>query len=71
MTKHNITLPRIGQRLLDCLRDESGQAMAEYLVVTSALLPVVFWLFHPDNGLFKSARDHYDLTTLLLVFPGP
>ena len=45
--------------------------MAEYLVVTGVALPLAIYLFHPDNGFYKAARDQYELTTLLLRWPGP
>ena len=61
----------IGKRFRECLRDERGVAMTEYLIVTCVTLPLVFILFHPDNGFYKAARDQYDLTTLLLVLPCP
>jgi hypothetical protein len=64
-------VPPILSRLFDCLKDDRGTAMTEYLVITTVMMPVVFWLFHPDNGIYKSARDQYDMTATLLMFPGP
>jgi len=58
-------------RLLECLQDDRGSAMTEYLLVTGIMVPVAIYLFHPDNGFYKAARDQYELTTLLLQFPGP
>lgn len=61
----------VATKFIQCVRDDRGVAMTEYLIVTGVTVPLVFYLFHPDNGLFKTARDQYELTTLLLMFPGP
>jgi hypothetical protein len=58
-------------KLAECLRDERGIAMTEYLILTGITLPAAFYLFHPDNGFYKAAREQFDATTLLLMFPGP
>ncbi len=65
------TLGTIGRKLRECLRDDRGIAMTEYLLITGITLPMVFYLFHPDNGFYKGARDQFEVTKLLLVFPGP
>ena len=62
---------KIETKFFECLRDDRGVAMTEYLLVTCVTLPLVFILFHPDNGFYKAARDQYNLTTLLLVLPCP
>jgi hypothetical protein len=54
-----------------CLRDDRGSALTEYSIMTMAVLPVVFYLFNPGNGLYQDARDKYELTTSVLLFPGP
>ena len=61
----------VATKFIQCVRDDRGVAMTEYLIVTSVTVPLVFYLFHPDNGLFKAARDQYELTTWLLIWPGP
>ncbi len=61
----------IAAKFIACMRDERGATTAEYLIVTGTVLPLVFYLFHPDNGFYKSARDQYELTTTLLMFPAP
>lgn len=61
----------IAARFAECVRDERGSAMTEYLLVTGIMVPLAIYLFHPDNGFYKGARDQYELTTLLLIFPGP
>ena len=64
-------LRTICSKLVECLRDDRGIAMTEYLLITGITLPMVFYLFHPDNGFYNAARQQYDMTTLLLTFPGP
>ena len=57
---------------MECMRDERGIAMTEYLIISAFIaLPALFYLYNPDNGFYKGARDQYELTTTLLIFPGP
>jgi hypothetical protein len=58
-------------RLLGCMKDERGAVMTEYLLVTGIMVPLAAYLFHPDNGFFQAMRNQYQLTNLLLMFPGP
>ncbi|MDR3457093.1 MAG: hypothetical protein P4N60_06575 [Verrucomicrobiae bacterium] len=58
-------------RFMECLRDERGSVMTEYLLVTGIMVPVAAYLFHPDNGLYQAVRAQYDTTTTLLMYPGP
>jgi hypothetical protein len=60
-----------GARFVRCWRDDRGSAMTEYLLVSGIMIPLALYLFHPDNGFYKAAREQYELTTLLLQFPGP
>ena len=55
----------------ECLRDERGIAMTEYLLVSGIMIPLAIYLFHPDNGFYQTARDQYNLTSVMLMFPGP
>jgi len=54
-----------------CLRDERGTAMAEYLILSGITIPLALYLFHPDNGLYQTARSQFDITNVLLQLPGP
>jgi len=46
--------------------------MTEYiLIMMLVVLPAIFYLFNPDNGFYKGIRDQYELTTTMLMFPGP
>jgi hypothetical protein len=58
-------------KLAECFRDERGIAMTEYLIITGIMVPAIFYLIHPDNGFYSAARDQFNLTTLILTFPGP
>ena len=71
MINGTFILRRAMVKFAECLRDERGIAMTEYLIIVGILLPLIFYLFNPDNGFYKGARDQYDLTSMLLVFPGP
>jgi Flp pilus assembly pilin Flp len=53
------------------MRDERGVAMTEYLLITGIMVPIIAYLFHPDNGLYQAFRSQYDLTMDLLMFWGP
>jgi len=54
---------------LACLRDERGVAMTEYLLIVGVILPVAFYLFNPNNGLYQGARRQYETTSLMLTLP--
>ena len=71
MKTSRYTVGDVATKLQECWQDDRGVALTEYVILNMAMLPAVFWLFHPDNGLYQAMRDQYDLTTLLLVFPGP
>ena len=64
-------LRKIAAKFAECTRDERGVAMTEYLLVTGIMVPLVAYLFHPDNGLFQTVRTQYDLTVGLLQYLGP
>jgi hypothetical protein len=61
----------ITAKFLECLRDDRGAVMVEYLLITAIMVPLICYLFHPDNGFYKGQRDQYELTTLALELPGP
>jgi hypothetical protein len=58
-------------KFVECMRDERGIAMTEYLIITGIMVPAAYYLFYPDNGFYSAARSQYNTTTLLLMFPGP
>ena len=66
-----LTLRSVAKAFAACLKDERGQAMTEYVYMMLILMTASFWLYHPDNGLYKAMRDRYDRTTTLLMLPGP
>jgi hypothetical protein len=61
----------IAAKFVKCLQDDRGQAMTEYLLVTGIMVPLAIYLFHPDNGFYQEFRTQYNLTTTLLMYPGP
>ena len=62
---------RLIAKFAECLRDERGVAMTEYLLITGIMVPIAAYLFHPDNGLFQDMRTQYDMTMGLLQYLGP
>ncbi len=48
-----------------------GSPLTEYLLITGIMVPAVVYLFHPDNGFYSAARAQFNLTSLILTFPGP
>lgn len=64
-------LARFADAVRRCALDETGAAATEYVMLTLITVPMIVILFHPDNGFYKAARDQYELTNLLLQFPGP
>jgi hypothetical protein len=64
-------LQSLTAKFLECLRDERGAVMVEYLLITAIMVPLICYLFHPDNGFYRGQRDQYELTALVLELPGP
>ena len=65
-------LRNVAAKFAECLRDERGTAMTEYIIIsTFVTIPAMIYLYHPDNGFYKAVRDQYNLTSLILIFPGP
>lgn len=58
-------------KFVECIRDERGVAMTEYLLITGIMVPAAFYLFYPDNGFYEAARNQYNLTSIALINPGP
>lgn len=53
------------------IRDESGQAMTEYVILVAITTAVAAWLYYPDNGIYQGIRHTYDKTVLVVSWPGP
>ena len=65
-------LREILAKFTQCLRDERGVAMTEYVIISWGItLTCSFYLYDPDNGFYAAARNQYNTTSLLLQFPGP
>lgn len=71
MKNEGFTWRDLGRVFIACLRDERGTAMAEYLILSGITIPLALYLFHPDNGLYQTARSQFDITNVLLQLPGP
>jgi hypothetical protein len=71
MMNSQFSCRNVALKFVECLRDERGVAMTEYLLITGIMVPLAIYLFHPDNGFYAAARGQYNLTTLLLMYPGP
>ena len=69
--KRRDNLPRLTAKFVECLHDDQGAVMVEYLLITAIMVPLIAYLFHPDNGFYKGQRDKYELTALVLELPGP
>lgn len=59
------------KKLQHLLRDNRGQAMAEYVILTSVTVALAAWLYFPDNGIYQGMRHIFNKTTLVLGWPGP
>ena len=57
-------LPRI-------LRDERGQGMTEYVILSGVLVMVAAYLWYPDNKIFYNIRKLFDSTSLVTSMDGP
>ena len=65
-------LREVAAKFVQCLRDERGVAMTEYVIVSwGVTLTCSFYLYDPNNGFYWAARNQYNVTSLLLQFPGP
>jgi|GEM_PF-6144744 hypothetical protein len=59
------------KRCINKPSSKCGQAITEYVVLLAITIPLVIWLFHPDNPFYTGMRDQYNLITVLLLYPGP
>lgn len=57
--------------LRECLKDSRGQAVTEYVVVMGMVAGVCYYLYHPDNPMYRAFRERYDRVTKCLVLPAP
>lgn len=58
-------------KLTAIVKDESGQAMTEYTIVSLIGFIIAAFLFYPGNGLYDWLRARYDIAYWLLYLPGP
>lgn len=53
------------------LRDDRGQAMTEYVILSAVLIALAAYLYLPDNDIFQSIRLKHDRTMIAIAHPGP
>jgi hypothetical protein len=58
-------------KFVECMRDERGAAMVEYLLISGIMVPISLYLFDPNNGFYEAARSQFNLTSIALINPGP
>ena len=59
------------RRLCRLGRDQRGQAMTEYVILTSVTVALAAYLYFPDNGIFQGFRNTFDKTRTIVAWPGP
>lgn len=52
-------------------RDDSGQALTEYVLLAGFIVVLCIFLMDPDNGLYEGMRIVYDRISFLTLLPGP
>lgn len=52
-------------------RDERGQGMAEYVILSAVLVMLSAYLWYPDNKIFYNIRKLFDSTSLVTRMLGP
>lgn len=62
---------RSTSRLRRFRREESGQALTEYAIVTAVMVALAAYLYFPDNGLYQGMRHTYNKTSMVISWPGP
>ena len=53
------------------LKRKRGQAMTEYILLTSVTVALAAYLYYPDNGMFQGLRHTYNKTVLMVGWLGP
>ena len=62
----------VGRRKLRRLgRDQRGQAMTEYVILTSVTVALAAYLYFPDNGIFQGFRNTFNKTRTIVPWVGP
>ena len=62
---------RLSGRIQSFVKDDRGQVMAEYLIVSLPGFIIAAFLYYPGNGLYAVLRCRFDIAYWLLTLPGP
>ena len=52
-------------------RDDRGQGLTEYVILSSVMVAIAAFLYYPDNGIFQGIRHTFNKTSLIVGWPGP
>lgn len=52
-------------------RDERGQGMTEYVILTAVMTALAAWLYYPDNLIYQGIRKTYNKTRIMVSWVGP
>ena len=50
-------------------RNQQGQAMVEYVILSAVMVFLAAYLYHPNNGMFKAFRGMFDRQTIVIGVP--
>lgn len=59
------------QRLRALARDQRGQALTEYVILTALMTAAAAYLYLPDNTIYRGTRLKHDRTQMVIAYPGP
>ena len=52
-------------------RDDRGQAMTEYVILSAVMVAVAAYLYLPDNDIYQGIRLKHDRANMAIAYPGP
>lgn len=52
-------------------RDDRGQAMTEYVILSAVMIAIAAYLYLPDNNIYQGIRLKHDRTMIAIAHPGP
>ena len=53
------------------MRDDRGQGMTEYVILTAVLTAAAAYLYFPDNEIYQAIRLKHERTMIAIAHPGP
>ena len=69
--KHTPPTPTATRWWRRIMRDERGQGMTEYVILSAVLVMISAYLWYPDNKIFYGIRKLFDSTSLVTRMLGP